>query len=162
MDSIDFYRRLFAYDDWANREVLGALKSTGAAPPLSGRVMPHILAAELLWLARLEQRASPVPVWPDWTLDQCEARLGELPGAWAAYLNALTPPDLARTIGYTDSKGAAWTNRVGDVLMHVVMHSAYHRGQIASDLRAAGHTPVLTDFIHAVREGFAPERSAGS
>jgi uncharacterized damage-inducible protein DinB len=36
----------------------------------------------------------------------------------------------------------------------VLFHSAYHRGQIASQMRAAGFTPAYTDFIHAVREGF--------
>jgi len=36
----------------------------------------------------------------------------------------------------------------------VVMHSAYHRGQIASSLRAAGLAPAYTDFIHGIRQGF--------
>jgi uncharacterized damage-inducible protein DinB len=35
----------------------------------------------------------------------------------------------------------------------VVIHSAYHRGQIAADVRAAGHEPAYTDFIHATRTG---------
>ena len=38
-----------------------------------------------------------------------------------------------------------------DVLLHVVMHSVYHRGQIATEVRAAGHTPAYTDYIQAVR-----------
>jgi uncharacterized damage-inducible protein DinB len=38
--------------------------------------------------------------------------------------------------------------------MHVIMHSAYHRGQIAADTRAAGFTPAYTDFIHAIRNEF--------
>jgi len=42
---------------------------------------------------------------------------------------------------------------VGDILTHVLLHSAYHRGQIAVDLRAAGLTPAYTDYIHAVRQG---------
>jgi len=42
---------------------------------------------------------------------------------------------------------------VEDILTHVTIHSAYHRGQIASDLRAAGQAPAYTDFIHAVRLG---------
>jgi uncharacterized damage-inducible protein DinB len=37
-----------------------------------------------------------------------------------------------------------WANRE-------VLSSAYHRGQIAADLRTAGFTPAYTDFIHAVR-----------
>jgi len=38
-------------------------------------------------------------------------------------------------------------------LTHVIMHSAYHRGQIALEMRAAGMEPAHTDFIHAVRQG---------
>jgi uncharacterized damage-inducible protein DinB len=38
-------------------------------------------------------------------------------------------------------------------LTHVLLHSAYHRGQIASQMRGNGQTPAYTDFIHAVRQG---------
>ena len=41
-----------------------------------------------------------------------------------------------------------------DVLLHVIMHSAYHRGQVATDMRAAAFTPAYTDFIHAISQGF--------
>jgi uncharacterized damage-inducible protein DinB len=32
------------------------------------------------------------------------------------------------------------------------MHSAYHRGQVASHMRADGQTPAYADFIHGVRQ----------
>jgi len=41
---------------------------------------------------------------------------------------------------------------VSTVLQHVVLHSTYHRGQIAAALRARGH-PGHHDFIHAARLG---------
>jgi uncharacterized damage-inducible protein DinB len=62
--------------------------------------------------------------------------------------------DDGRPVGYRNSKGEPWTSTVGDILTHVVTHSAYHRGQVASELRAAGFIPAYTDFIHAVRQGF--------
>jgi uncharacterized damage-inducible protein DinB len=40
------------------------------------------------------------------------------------------------------------------MLTHVLFHSAYHRGQIALQMRASGMEPAYTDFIHAVRQGF--------
>jgi uncharacterized damage-inducible protein DinB len=55
---------------------------------------------------------------------------------------------------YKNTKGESWTNRRQDILMHVIMHSAYHRGQIATDIRGAGFAPPYTDFIHGVRQGF--------
>ena len=47
-----------------------------------------------------------------------------------------------------------WSSRVGDILMHVLFHSAYHRGQIALQMRASGVAPAYTDYIHAVRQEF--------
>ena len=114
--------------------------------------MAHIIAAELLWLARLEGVPSPLPVWPDLSLTECEARFAELS---SGLLRALTgeAEALARPVAYTNSKGERWTSTVEDILTHVVIHSAYHRGQIASDLRGAGQEPAYTDYIHAVRQG---------
>ena len=60
---------------------------------------------------------------------------------------------LSHPVSYRNSKGENWTNRKDDILLHVIMHSAYHRGQIATDMRAAGFTPASTDFIHGVRQG---------
>ena len=62
--------------------------------------------------------------------------------------------DLAKSVSYQNSKGENWSSRKGDIIVHVVMHSAYHRGQIATDMRAAGLTPAYTDFIHSIRQGF--------
>jgi uncharacterized damage-inducible protein DinB len=74
--------------------------------------------------------------------------------AWKNYLTNLSPDDLEKQIDYRNSKGEAWSSRVDDVLTHVVMHSAYHRGQIALEMREAGLQPAYTDFIHGVRQGF--------
>jgi uncharacterized damage-inducible protein DinB len=152
MDLSDF-RRLFAYDGWANHEVVSALRAAKSAAPRSLRYMAHIVAAERLWLERLEQRAQTLPVWPDFTLEQCESHASEMASLWENFLEGKSAADLSNEISYTNSKGENWRSLVEDVLLHVIMHSGYHRGQIASDMRAAGFTPAYTDFIHAVRHG---------
>jgi uncharacterized damage-inducible protein DinB len=76
--------------------------------------------------------------------------IGEL---WGKYLEALAADDLTKAASYKNSKGEPWTSTVEDVVTHVLLHSAYHRGQIASFMRAGGDTPAYTDFIHAVRQG---------
>jgi uncharacterized damage-inducible protein DinB len=76
--------------------------------------------------------------------------VGEL---WRKYLEASAPDDLTKTVSYKNSKGEPWTSTVEDVVTHVLFHSTYHRGQIASFMRASGDTPAYTDFIHAVRQG---------
>jgi uncharacterized damage-inducible protein DinB len=144
---------LFAYDDWANRESLAALRAAAPAPPGAVRVMGHIVGAEKLWLARLEARTPPSPVWPELDLAACQAALDGLRPGWQALLARLDERELERSIEYVNTRGEPWTSRVRDVLAQVVLHSAHHRGQIAAALRAAGREPPLTDLIHAVRTG---------
>ena len=145
--------RLLRYDIWANGETLESLRQ-GPPPARSLKWMGHIVGAEHLWLARLRQEPAPLPVWPDLPVEQCAAHLGQLSGMWREYLANAGPRRLAERVTYTNSKGEKWTSTVEDILTHVTIHSAYHRGQIASDLRSAGQVPAYTDFIHAVRHGF--------
>ena len=154
MNMLEHLRRLFQYDDWANREVLAALQASGSPPVRSIQLLSHILSAERLWLERLLQQKQSTAVWPDLTLQQCATQAADLAVLWKNYLSSLTEAGLAATISYKNSKGESWTSRTEDVLLHVVTHSAHHRGQIATDVRAAGFTPAYTDFIHAVRQGF--------
>jgi uncharacterized damage-inducible protein DinB len=164
MNANDFLR-IFAYDGWANRECLQAMRGAGSAgneaathTPVSamaaaiGRIA-HVLSAEKLWLERIRKEKQSMPVWPSTTIEECEALADEMASAWRDYLTKLAPAGLEEKVEYRNSKGEAWSSRVEDVLTHVLMHSAYHRGQIALEMRAAGMEPAYTDFIHAVRQG---------
>ena len=153
MNLADSMRRQFVYDEWANREVLAAMRKDGT-DERSLQLMAHILSAERLWLERLRQQPQSSPVWPKIDLDQCEAQAAEMGKLWQEYIELVTTGDLSQTISYKNSKGEPWTSTVRDILTHVVMHSAYHRGQIASHMRESGHAPAHTDFIHGVRQGF--------
>jgi uncharacterized damage-inducible protein DinB len=142
---------LFAYDAWANRETLASIGPAAAAAPRTVALLAHVAAAEQLWIARIAAEPAPMPVWPELTLDQCGPALARGAARWQAYLETLTDAELIREVAYTNSKGQAFRSRVDDIATHVVFHSHYHRGQIASLVRAAGHTPAYTDFIHAIR-----------
>jgi uncharacterized damage-inducible protein DinB len=141
-------RRLFRYDEWANREALAS-----AAPPRALALMAHVLGTEWLWLSRARREASPVAVWPAWTAAECGVQADALPRAWDAYLGGLTEDRLQEAVPYVNSKGEAWSSTVEDMLLHTELHSVYHRGQVAAEVRAAGGTPAYTDFVHAVRQG---------
>ena len=148
------HRRLFAYEDWANREALASLAAAAPAPARSVKLLAHVAGASSLWLGRLRGAEKPTAVWPDLDLGGCRAALENLSRLWTAYLDELTPAGLEETVSYVNSKGEPWTSTVEDILTHVVLHSSYHRGQVAADLRASGHAPAYTDYIHARRQGF--------
>jgi uncharacterized damage-inducible protein DinB len=156
MHAKDFLR-MFAYDDWANRECLAAM---GAAAPVSadtvGR-LAHILSAQSLWLERIQNKAQSMPVWPSATIADCTALADKMSSAWHEYLarlaNQFAPGSLDDRVEYRNSQGEPWSSSVEDILTHVLFHSAYHRGQIALQMRSSGIKPASTDFIHAVRQG---------
>src|SRR5688572_11602119 len=122
--------RLFAHDAWANAEALEAVAAAGA-PPAALRLIAHVAAAERLWKARIDGGGAAVVVWPEWRLGECRAELAALAGEWRLYLAALDDAEAARAVSYVNSKGEPWTTTVDDILVHVVLHSSYHRGQVA-------------------------------
>jgi uncharacterized damage-inducible protein DinB len=147
----EYIRRQFTYDAWANREVLAAIRVAGA-DERTLQLVGHILAAERLWLERLQQQPQSTPVWPKLSVEQCETQAEDMERLWSKYLDSVGE-DFSPSISYKNSKEEAWTSTVLDILTHVGMHSAYHRGQIATHMRALGMTPAYTDFIHGVRQG---------
>jgi uncharacterized damage-inducible protein DinB len=151
---LQYLRKLFLYDDWANREVLQGLAASQAPSVRSIRLLAHILSAQKLWFERLKGQPQSLPVWPEYELTECEALLAELAGSWRSYFETADESELERGVPYKNSKGEAFNSRVEDILTHVAMHGSYHRGQIAAVMRASGFTPAYTDFIHAVRQSF--------
>ncbi len=140
--------RLLDYELWANRLTLESLRIE-ASPERALRVFAHIIAAHRLFLARVTGGGA-VPVWPEPDLASAEAELRECDAQWRR-LQADLPP--GRQVEYVNSKGERWRSRLDDIVAHLALHSAYHRGQIAMLLGAAGQTPAYTDFIQATRSG---------
>ncbi|MGA3102909.1 MAG: DinB family protein [Terriglobales bacterium] len=153
-----YFVRMFTYDSWANRECIAAMQTAAALPPDALGRMAHILSAEKLWLERILQQSPAMPVWPALSLEDCLKLEEEVSSAYGNYLarlaNQFAPGSLDDKVEYRNTKGEIWTSRVEDILTHVLLHSTYHRGQIALQLRAAGSQPAYTDFIHGVRRGF--------
>jgi uncharacterized damage-inducible protein DinB len=145
--------RLFEYDAWANRAAAASVDAGGEEPSRPLHILAHIVGADWLWWSRLQGTPPRMAVWPQLTIQECETNVIELGEIWLDYVKSITPQTVEKPISYVNSLGEAWTSKIGDVLLHVVFHAAYHRGQIATALRQDGHEPAYTDFIHAVRQG---------
>src|SRR5436309_13161679 len=124
---LDYLRRLFAYDDWANREVLSSLRTAPNPPPQSLKLTAHILSAEGLWLARLKQQKPALSVWPELALAQFKAEADVLVASWRSYLEECREAGLSRQISYVNSKVESLSSQVNNVLLHVITHAGDHR-----------------------------------
>jgi uncharacterized damage-inducible protein DinB len=153
MTVLDFLRHQFKYDSWANREQQRVLSSLPAPPEQAARLLNHIVAAQWLWLDRLQQSPQRTAVWPDVTLAGCDSQLRQLETEWQKYLGSLSDNDLSKACSYTNSKGDSFTSNTIDILNQLILHAAHHRGQISLEIRHTGATPAPVDYIHAVRKG---------
>ncbi|MCF8317339.1 MAG: hypothetical protein K9I02_01220 [Haliscomenobacter sp.] len=50
-------------------------------------------------------------------------------------------------INYSNSKGQLFSNSIQDMLFHIINHSTYHRGQVATEFKRQGLEPLVTDYI---------------
>jgi len=153
MNTNQYFLKLFRYDHWANREFLAALNPPAPPQPRVLRLIAHVLSAQKLWLERMQRIPQSVAVWPASTIEDCVALADEMCASWRKYLGDRSPVDLEEVIDYRNSKGELWSSRAEDIITHLLMHSAYHRGQAALEMRTAGLQPAYTDFIHGVRQG---------
>jgi uncharacterized damage-inducible protein DinB len=146
--------RLFEYTRWADRRVLSLLERSGGEPERSQTLLAHVLNAERIWLLRIEGvDTTSMEIWPALSLGECRALASQNEEAYTSYLAAISEEEHARPVRYRNQTGAEFVTTVSDILTHVALHGAYHRGQIAAVLRAHGTAPISTDFIAFVREG---------
>ncbi len=145
-------RKLYDHLVWADARALNSMRTMHAAPLDALRLYAHIMAAENIWLARIEEREPDVTVWPALDLDQCAALGARNHAAFALLTETLSTSELERMVRYRNSKGEEFVNTVEDILMHVAMHGAYHRGQVARIVRGEGGAPQFTDYIFFLRE----------
>ncbi len=156
MTSIDEILRLFRYEAWANRRVLESLQQL-EDPSRATTLLAHILAAQQVWLARIRgEDVTGFDVWSGATLQECARWLEEMTAALDDYLAGLTDAELGRVVTYRPTfrnpDQREFRNTPLEILQHVALHSHYHRGQIAAQIRDAGGEPVTTDFMIYLRE----------
>lgn len=104
----------------------------------------HVLNAHQIWNHRINGEGQPYGVWEVHEADMLK-KIDE--DNYRNTLRILDTFDLEGNIHYTNSRGLTFDNSIRDILFHVVNHSTYHRGQIASEFKVSGKEPLATDYI---------------
>lgn len=151
MHTVEHLRHLFAYNDWANRRILVAVKEFGSARALE--LFTHILITEKEWYGRLYGKDSTgYDFWPKLSVEECGTLARESAERYEKLLRRFEEEGLDTRMKYRNSKGTAYENTFREALTHVLMHSAIHRGNIILKLREDGGEPPKTDYIIYLRE----------
>ena len=149
MPTLDYLQELFRYNHWSNCEALNSVTAAADKPQRAVQILAHIAGAELLWFERLLESPQTAIVWPDLALPEIQIAFDDMHQRWVSYLSE---DRLDEKVDYVNSKGEPWSNSRRDILMHVVIHGSYHRGQVATLLGLAKQDSAYTDFIHGVRQ----------
>ncbi|HEX2723883.1 MAG TPA: DinB family protein [Gemmatimonadaceae bacterium] len=149
---------LYEFNRWAHERCLAAAAELnseeygrglpGSFPSLRA-TLEHLLAAEVVWLSRWEGHSLGDP--PDY--GGCKD-VGSLTSLWnsfwnrqRSFLEALTEDDLGRLVGIRTRSGIETVQPLADTMIHVVNHSTYHRGQVATQMRQLGTAAPSTDYF---------------
>jgi len=152
------FTKLYEHLAWADARVLQSLRAAHTVLKRDLDLYSHILGSEHVWLSRIKGTRARVAVWPSLTLDEAGRLAGENSAAFNKVVSELTEESRATPITYRNSAGDQFTSTLEDILTHVSLHGAYHRGQIAASIRAAGDVPSPTDYIAFARGAPAATR----
>ena len=148
---------LFAYDRWANRKVLDACRNLTAeqyvAEPVPGwpsvrSTIYHItLATEFNLRTLAGDPDDRIPTESDLATVDDTAQLLERAYRRFEELRPTLTPERLNTVLTLRAVGRTFTLPRWTMLRHVVNHSTYHRGQVASKLTRVGIDQPNRDFF---------------
>jgi len=158
------HRRFLQYKAWADARLYGALAELPAAaltapqPIVFGsilRTLHHVYAMDRVWQAHLEGRPhgyetrNPADCPSFAALAPAQAAID----AWYLdYGAGLSPAAVGEVLDIAFIGGGSVRMSRGEILLHVVNHTTYHRGHIAALIAAIPAEPPGTDLPIFLRE----------
>ncbi|PZR41600.1 MAG: hypothetical protein DI538_00675 [Azospira oryzae] len=141
-----YFLKLYQYNAWSNQRVVSAIKRQSVTDEKILSVLGHIVAAQYLWLHRIKGLPpAQVKLWGEYTLEQLEEMAAYIGKEWIDFVERTD--DFNRELVYKNYTNDPYINNVEQIMIHLVNHSSYHRGQIAMLLRQKGFEPINTDYI---------------
>jgi uncharacterized damage-inducible protein DinB len=141
-----FFLQWYKYNAWANRRVIGCLEQQAVTDEKILTVLGHLLAANFIWLNRIQDLPkSEYKLWGNYDLKTLRQMVEEADQRWMRFIEQTENFD--RVLKYHNYVGDYFENNVQQIMIHLVNHGTYHRGQVAMLLRQKGFEPVNTDFI---------------
>jgi uncharacterized damage-inducible protein DinB len=155
--------RFVSFNVWANTAIAGFLADKNSdlldREIISSfnsirKTIFHMADGQYIWLSRLNG-ISPAE-WPSSRMKPEEAipALVNTSIAYAQHCEGKDDAFWTEEIAFKTMDGAAHKETVGNITMHLMNHSTFHRGQLLTMFRQAGFEGKMpkTDFIAYLRE----------
>ncbi|AGU49405.1 DinB family protein [Variovorax paradoxus B4] len=146
MPSRSLLQRLFAYRRWADNELLACLEGLdaqahGATRDASLHLVHHNHLVDRVFAAHLDGEPhglASVSATGTLALHELRDRNDTCLAWYERYIDAVSPEALAETLSFVFTDGDTGCMSREEMLLHVLTHSSYHRGEAGRLLAAAG------------------------
>jgi uncharacterized damage-inducible protein DinB len=144
------------YNAWANNKLIEFIaqldrslleQEVKSSFPTLCKTIQHTANAEQIWLSRLQQQT--IATWPgDISKENAMQKWQSSSAEFVAHFKRKAADYYQQPITYTSMKGDQFTTSAGNIALHVVNHSTFHRGQMITILRALHQENLpATDYI---------------
>lgn len=153
-------QKLFRYKAWANDEMLTAVKqfedgSAGSDREIALRILNHTYIVDRIFAANLRRmrheydapNTADVP-----TLEQLTESIRRSDQWYIDYVASLDREHLAESIDFVFTDGGPGRMSREEMLMHIALHGAGHRGQLGLLMLKHSMIPPpdrFTSYLHA-------------
>jgi len=144
----EYFKDLLEYSHYYNLEVIKKFNDGDLEfmiPKRATELLSHTLNAQKIWNNRIAGKVNSVDVWENLEVEELENAETENHEETLALLDK---EELDRMMKFKNTKGESYENSVRDIIFHIINHSTYHRGQIATEFRKQGIDPIVSDFVY--------------
>lgn len=140
------FQSLYKYNHWCNQQMIDLIaKNPTAYTEKAKTLIGHTFNTHHIWTCRLKRVDRVHGVWDTFEIEYLKPYDQE---NFDASMYVLDRFDYEFLLKYVNTINETHTNRVKDILYHIVNHSTYHRGQLMTELKAHGVVPIPLDFTY--------------
>jgi uncharacterized damage-inducible protein DinB len=155
----ELLKQLTTYNIWANQKILDIVlslpeeKQTGEVPSSFNSLLKtvlHMWDAESIWWQRMKLQERFVVPGENFkgTMKDAVYGLMQQSKQWEEWVSNASDLSLEHVFQYQNSKKEQFKQPIYQMIVHVVNHGTYHRGQLINMLRQLGVEKLpSTDFI---------------
>ncbi|MDP4099350.1 DinB family protein [Paenibacillus sp. P96] len=152
---------MFKYHTWANQTILGRIKElpssvlsqeVNSSFPTIAHALSHIYAVDKMWYLVVTGTGMPEALQVTQQLngsilhsvEEYAHSFDELAGQYREWFRSQT--DLEQTILLDNPYAGIRHTRLSEIVLHLVNHGTYHRGNVSTMLRQLGHASTMNDY----------------
>lgn len=143
---VEFFEELLDYSHQCNQNLIQIIMNNEhKVTDKALQLINHILNAHQIWNNRIQSESTPFGVWQ---IHDLQALSDIDQTNYNHSVRILRQYDFNDHIEYVNSRSESFKRTVRDILFHIINHTTYHRGQIATVFRHTGIEPLVTDYIY--------------